>query len=343
MGWSPIGFLAGCLLVASVGWADPRSFQYDSASGQWIEAQTRQAAQTLADPFLDRMQQLYDARQYAQVHDGLVDWLKKNPKAPDRDRAILLLAQFYFINGDRMWCFFQCDELLENFPDSKLFFPALELQYRVADAFLNGFKKKFLGLPIQEMEDPALDMLFRIQERAPGSPIAERSLLRTADYYYRKSEFDLAADAYGAYLRIYPRGTEVARSRLRQAYSNFAQFRGPPYDATTLLDARTQFGQIQSQTPDLAREEGVEKFIERIDELLAAKIHWDADYYNRVGDLKGAVFLYRSLVQRFPNSKDAQAAKATLAKMPASALKDPWPPESAGQIPIPTTRPTLGP
>ena len=156
----------------------------------------------------------------------------KIPKLPDRDRGLFILAQAYYPLGDRLWCFYQCDELIENFPDSKLFFPALELQYRVADAYLNGFRKKLLGLAIVPMEDTGIEMMFRIQERAPGSPIAERCLLRTADFYYRSSQFDLAADAYGAYLRIYPRSPDVARpgfDRLIPILRNFvARATTPP-------------------------------------------------------------------------------------------------------------------
>src|SRR6185437_14852050 len=174
----------------------------------------------------------------------------------------------------------------------------------------------------------------------PGSPLAERSLARSADFYYRTSQFDLAADAYGAFIRIYPRSNEIARARLRQAYYNFAQFRGPRYDATPLLDARTEFQGIQARDPDLAREEGVQQFIDRIDEQLAAKLMVNAQYYARVQEPKAAVFLYRSLIQRYPASKEAQIARKIIEKMPAWTLTDPPPPTSAAELPAPTTRPT---
>ena len=48
----------------------------------------------------------------------------------------------------------------------------------------------------------------------------------------------------------------------------------------------------------------MQHFIERIDEELASKIRSDAEYYQRVEQTKAAVFLYRSLLQRYPNSKD---------------------------------------
>ncbi|MDB5290654.1 MAG: hypothetical protein JWL69_1895 [Phycisphaerales bacterium] len=333
--------MLGCLVVVPYAGAQPKTWEYGGA-GQWKEAQkspdSRPAA--VSNPTLDRAEQLLDARRSEQAHDILLDWVKNNPVAPDRDRGLLLMAKAYYANGDRMWCFYQCDELLDNYPDSKLYFPALELQFRVADAFLNGYKKRFLGLPIIDMGDTAIEMLFRIQERSPGSPLAERALLRSADYYYHTIQYDLAADAYGAFVRIYPRSPEVPMARLRQAFANNAQFRGPKYDATPLLDARAQFQDVQVRYPELAEKANVRQLIEDIDAQLAAKAYYDADYYRRTFQYKAAVFLYRQVILSYPNSRDAQMAKRQLNEMPAWALNQPPPPPPAA---IPTSRPAEGP
>jgi outer membrane assembly lipoprotein YfiO len=332
--------MLGCFVGASRVGAAPKSWEYGGA-GQWKETQTTPASQPVVrDPVLDRAEQMLDGRRIDQAHDILLDWLKANPVAPNRDRAILLLARAYYANGDRTWCFYQCDELLDNYPDSKLYFPALELQYRVADDFLNGVKKRFLGLPILAMGDEGIEMLFRIQERSPGSPLAERALLRSADYYYHTIQYDLAADAYGAFVRIYPRSPDVPLARLRQAFSNNAQFRGPKYDATPLLDARAQFQDVQVRYPELAEKANVKQLIEDIDAQLAAKAYYDADYYRRTFQYKAAVFLFRQLIQTYPNSHSSQLAKQQLKDMPAGALNQPPPPPPAV---IPTTGPSNGP
>jgi outer membrane protein assembly factor BamD (BamD/ComL family) len=343
MGWTRLLIIIGCLLCASSARAEPKAWEPGDKGG-WKAVPTTQPATPagpIIDPVLDRVQLLLRAGDYDRAHDVGLDWVKQNPHAPDRDRGLFLLAEAYYGQGDMFQCFYECDELLDNLPESKLFFPALEVQYRVADDCLRGFKSKFLGLRIVPMDDTGIEILYRIQERAPGAPIAERALRRTADFYYHTSQFDLAADAYGAFIRIYPRSPEVARARLRQAYSNFAQFRGPRYDITPLLDARAQFMEIITFTPDLAQQEGVQQFVDRIDENLAAKIASDADYYVRVNNLKAAVFLYRALIQQYPNSRDAAAAKKILATMPASALATPPPPASEGLAPV--TRPSMGP
>lgn len=342
--------MARCLLLlatilglfGSNALAQSQTWEY--RHGQWVQTQTRQptvrpSTQPVVNATLDRAQQLLDARQGEKAHDIVLNWLKSYPNAADRDRGLLMLAQCYFLDGDRIWSFYQCDELLDKYPDSRLFFSALELQYRVADDFLNGHKKKFLGFPIMSMEEEAIEMLFRIQERSPGSPIAEQALMRTADYYYHTSQFDLAADAYGAFARSYTRSPQVPRVLLQQAFATLAQFRGPRYDATPLIDARAMFRDIIERYPRMAQDEALPAFIDRIDNTLAAKMYIDADFYRRTNQPRAAVFMYRTLIKTYPNSRDAAVAQRDLKKFPAWALAEPPPPTAT--LPPPTTQPDL--
>src|SRR5690606_9202614 len=105
-------------------------------------------------------------------------------------------------------------------PDSPLFAEALQRQYDIADAYLKGYKMRFMRIPMFRAYDEAIEMLFRIQQRVPGSAIAEKSLLRSADFYYADAQYDLSADAYASYIRAYPRSPLVPRVKLRQAFSN---------------------------------------------------------------------------------------------------------------------------
>ncbi|HET6251838.1 MAG TPA: outer membrane protein assembly factor BamD [Tepidisphaeraceae bacterium] len=343
MEWPRIWFIIGLLFVGSPLWAQTKTWELND-KGEWTNTSATQAAAApapVANPVLDRVRLLLKSSDFDRAHDVVLAWLKTNAKAPDRDQGLFLMAETYYALGQRVECFYELDELMDTQPESKLFFPALELQYRVADDYLRGVKNTFLGMPIIPMDDTGIEMMYRIQERAPGAPIAERALRRTADFYYHTSQFDVAADAYGAFLRIYPRSPEVPQARLRQAFSNFAQFRGPRYDITPLLDARAEFVEITVRTPELAQERDVQKFIDRIDEQLSAKIASDADYYMRVHNPSAALYLYRSLIQRYPNSKDAEAARKIIEKMPPAVLATPPPPASAGQLPAPASRPSF--
>ncbi len=305
---------------------------------------TRPAADLSANPTLDRAQALLEAHHWKPAHDLIVPWLVSHPVAPDRDRGLYLLAQVYFQNGERVRSFYHLDELLDSYPASKLYPAAMELQYDIADDYLNGRKDTFWGFPIVSMEEEAIEMLFRIQERSTGSPIAEQALRRTADFYFNTSQFDLAGDAYEAFLRSYPRSNDVPQIRLRQAFSSLARFHGPRFDATPLIDARSQFKAIQIQYPNLAAENNVPQWIAHIDSDLARKAYLTADFYRRTGKTRGAVYMYRYVLQTYPNSSEAVSAQKQLTTIPAKYLTDPPPPPSnpeAAAQPTPEPNPPM--
>jgi outer membrane assembly lipoprotein YfiO len=322
-------------------WADaaePKNWEF-GGRGKWalLEQPTSQPA---ANPALDRVDQLLAANEPGAALAKVLEWIKAptNAAAPDRDRALLLLADAYYRTGDPVRAFYHCDELLDLYPESRYFYAALERQYAIADLFLSGYKKRLLGIPVSGATEEGVDMLFRIQERSPGSPLAERALRRTADFYFADGQFDLAGDAYGAYARSYPRSPELPRIKLRQALSSLAQFRGVNHDSTPLIDARAQFEEIKARYPDLAKEEGIEKFIDTINQTLAKKLLSTADYYNRTNHPKAAAYSLLTLNATYPQTPQAGEAKRRLARMPKAIV------EAAGQVRAsePSTRP-IGP
>jgi len=308
--------------------AEPKTYEY-GGGGKWTPAQSQPiSTQPVVNPVLDQAERLLAAGNVSDAKKQIVDWIKVNPKALDRDRAIFLLAEADFRLYDRIKAFYQFDELLDTYPDSRLFGAALYRQYEIADAFLKGYKRKLLGLsilPILGAEDEAIDMMFRIQERSPGSPLAEKCLLRTADYYYSTAQFDLASDAYAAFMRSYSRSSEIPRVRLRRAFSSYAQFHGVKFDATPLVDARAQFEDLKTHYPDLAAENNIQKFIDGINETLARKMLVTADFYRRTGEPRASAYTLRQLINTYPTVKEAEQAKVELAKLPPSALRQPPP------------------
>ncbi len=224
---------------------------------------------------------------------------------------------------------------MDEYPESDLFGAALQKQYDIADAYLSGYKDRFLFMRILDEGGEAVQMMWRIQQRSPGSPLAEKAMLRTADYYYfSERDYDLAEDTYNAYSHNYPGSPEVPRVRLRAAFASLAQFRGVKFDATSLIDARAQLMEIQRRYPDLAIEENVQTVLDQIDAAFCKKLLDQGGVLREnVRKPRGAVYEFRFLAQTYPNSPEAAEARRHLAHMPAVALADAPPPPAAGYAP----------
>lgn len=320
------------LLCASAAMAAPEVWELHGS--RWVQATTSPVAVLTDEPVLDRAEKMIQSGNYLAGANTAIQWVKDHKKDnPQRDRGLMLIAQGLYQDGKRVDAFYYLDELMDEVPDSKYYPQALQLQYDIADQYLKGYKRVFIFMPILDATDEAIDMLFRIQQRAPGSRLAEKALLRTADYYYANSEYDLAADAYGAYLKSYPRSPQVPQLRLRRAYATLAQFRGTRYDATPLIDAKAQLTEIAAAYPEIAQDEGLMSLIMRIDETFAQKVYRHADWYRRTSQPSAAVYNYRFLIATFPKSPEAKLSKERLKEFPEKILAERPPRKGSGYSP----------
>ena len=298
-------------------------------NGQYWETVKNPTTAPVTDETLDRVGQLVENNNNVPAKKLVVNWLKREQTSPLRDRALYLLGLANYQYGDRISSFYNFDELLDKYPESRYFYPALDKQYQIADAYLSGYKRRFLGVPMLSAEDEAVEMLFRIQQRSPGSPLAEKSLKRTADYYYADAQYDIAVDAYQAFIDRYKRSPDIPQARLKKAFAELAQFHGIKFDPTPAINARTSLEEIAIDYPDLARQENVAAVIERIDAALARKVYQYAQFYLRTHQPGAAAFSFKYLILNYPNSPEAAKAKTELAQLP----------ESARNVPGPSTKP----
>jgi outer membrane assembly lipoprotein YfiO len=291
-------------------------------NGRYWEPVANPSTAPVTDETLERAGQFVANNNNSAAKKLLVNWLKREKTSPLRDRALYLLGLANYQYGDRINSFYDFDELLDNFPESKYFYPALEKQYAIADAYLSGYKRRLAGIPLLSAKDEAIEMLFRIQQRSPGSPLAERALKRTADYYYADAQYDLATDAYQAFIDRYRRSPDIPQVRLKKAFAELAQFRGTKFDPTPVINARTSLEELAIDYPELARQENVAAVIERIDASLARKVYQNAQFYIRTHEPRAAAYNFNYLIKNYPNSPEADKAKVELARLPESARRD---------------------
>ena len=321
-----LGAIAAGLLISSTAYAQtttpdaatqaahaPASRTFELTGDRFTEVpSTDPATLPKPDPRLKQIESVIDRHDFSTAEAETLGWLLAHKGDPNYDFALYLMAESVNGDDDALRAFYYCDELMDGYPGSAYFTPALQLQYDIGDSLLNGRLLKVFGLRLLDGTDEGVEMMFRVQQRSPGSPLAERALLRTADFYFNDGEFDLAADAYGAHIKDYPRDPNLPEVLLRQAYSNYAQFTGVRFDPTPLVNARSQMEDLINKYPDIAARENLPSFIDAIDKTLARKLWVTADFYRRTGKPQAQRTILKVLVAEYPQSDEAQQAKAFL-------------------------------
>lgn len=247
-----------------------------------------------------------------EARDLADEWLERYPVHPLTPEVYLLRGDAKVAQRNYYSSLYDYEFLIRTFPSSEMFHKALEREYELAVLFLGGVKRKLWGMRFwpfgQSADDEAEEILIRIQERAPGSELGERASLTLADYYFDSAQMHKAAEAYDIFLLNYPRSQHRERAMRRVIQSNLATFKGPRFDPTGLLDAAARLRAYQAEFPAAAERMGVDALLVRIEESLALKHLYHAQWYERREKPISAAYMYRRVVQDYPRTAAAQEA-----------------------------------
>jgi outer membrane protein assembly factor BamD (BamD/ComL family) len=254
-------------------------------------------------------------------------FIERYPISRYRADALLIRGDATRAEGDEYEALFDYEEIARRYPGSEVFIPTLERELEIATAYANGLKKRFFGtVRIIDSSEDAQELLIRIQERLPGSELAERAGMELSDFYFGRREMMMAAESYRLFIENYPRSAQINKARLRLIYSYIAGFRGPEYDASGLLEARAKLRSLQSLQPGLAQQVGASSILGRIEESEAAKFLSTAQWYLEVNDPISSEQSIRRLVQRHPTSiatlEALRIVPTVVKRLPESVLKN---------------------
>ena len=261
-----------------------------------------------ADPASEEAQ-LFNARrtlalgEAARAKNLAKAFIERYPLSRWRSEALLIRGDAEVALGDEYKALFDYEEICRKYSSTQTFIPALEREFEIAKAYANGLKKRFFGtIRFLSSAEDAEELLIRVQERLPGSQLAEQAGMELADFYFRNRDLLLAAEAYDLFLENYPRSSQVPKARLRLIYSYLSGFKGPQYDASGLIEARGRLRTLQAIEPVLADQVGADGILIRIEESEAAKLLSTANWYLEVDDPISAELFIRRLIMRHPTA-----------------------------------------
>jgi outer membrane protein assembly factor BamD (BamD/ComL family) len=216
---------------------------------------------------------------------------------------------------DEFEALYDYEEVIKNYPASEFFVTSLERELDVAKLYFGGRRKPGLwGIRMDDGTGVAEEIVLRINERMPGSKLAERALMTMADHYASKRDLPMAVETYDTFVKLYPRSELRQKAMQRRTYATVAQFKGPAYDSSILTDASIQIENFQLEYPGVAQEAGLTDGLQaRLDESRAASMLNTAQWYLRRDDPVSARITLVRLVKRHPKTASAQEALTLIA------------------------------
>lgn len=268
----------------------------ESADPASPEGQLAAARRALAD------------KQYARAKQIADNWLKQYPRHALAPLAYLTRGDARYFSGDEYKALFDYETIARVYPGSDVFITALERELAIGRDYARGGKRRLWGMRIVGASSEGEELLIRVQERLPGSNLAEEAGMELGDFYFRRGEMRLAADAYDLFIQNYPDSPRVTRARQRLIAAHLASSKGPAFDATGLQNARERLREMRVLEPAAAEQLGAEGLLAGIDERMAAKMLVTARYYLKTNDVIAADLTLRRLLRKYERTIAATEA-----------------------------------
>lgn len=240
-------------------------------------------------------------------------------RGPDLDAFIE--AEMLFCEGKFDKAVRSFDKFLAQYPESKLYEVALDRQFVIATAFLAGQKKPILKVFKINRYAEGIRTMERISDRAGDAPIGVKAALAIAKSYERREKFNEAYHQWSQISSRWPTGQIARDALLAMGRCKHAGYKGPKYDDSDLISAKSYYEIFKLRYLEDAREFDIDERLEQINEQLAYKQFIIGRYYQENGNKLSANLYYQMVIDNWPKSTVAKMAKTTMEDRKSSGKK----------------------
>jgi outer membrane protein assembly factor BamD (BamD/ComL family) len=258
---------------------------------------------------LSGVKKLVDARRANEAKKAAKKLKTDFPQIAGEDFNAFIEAEVFLAKGKLTKAVRAYDKMLDNYPKSALRNAALEREFQIASDYLAGRKKRILpGLSVRCF-DEGIKVMDKISDRTGGAEIARRALYATAASYENRRKFNEAYLKWSQIQTRWPTGQPAKDALLGMARNKYASYRGPKFDASGLISAKSYYENFRLRYPQEAKELGIDEILRQIDEQLAQKHLFIAQYYNRTGSIEAANMYNQMIIDKWPKTKAAETVR----------------------------------
>ncbi len=243
---------------------------------------------------------------------------------PDRvgpDLDLFILGEFQYWNNHYGRALTKFEKMLKSYPGSAYAAPALQREFDMAQAYLQGRKKTVLGfLKISGYEE-GVSIMEKVSDRAgldEPNGIGLRAAIAVAEHYEAQEKYVEAYLKWSEIASYWETGPIGKRALYRMAEDNLIAYDKPPkskrpnYDASKLSTAKTYYAKFLALYPEEAKENEVPQKMRHIDEELAYKQYAIGLFYRRTGKRQAANLYFDLVARTWPQTEAGALAKDAL-------------------------------
>lgn len=243
----------------------------------------------------------YEDKKYNDALREFKKLLKAYPKSFEASESQYYLGLIEEEQDNLYEAYLAYQKVIDKYPFSERIKEIIEKEYRIAEKFIGGYKRKALGV-VLPVENPAIEILAKVVENSNYGLLAAQAeyklglVLKGLQRYYE------AEDAFNKVISNYPDSEWTEPSKFQVATCRAAVSRGPEYDQGAMQDAKQKFEEFVSEHPDAVLSKDAERNINALKEKEAAASFNIAVFYEKQEAYKAARIYYENVVNNYPGT-----------------------------------------
>ena len=241
--------------------------------------------------------------------------VKRYPRSNHSPEATYRAGRLTEDNGDLLKAAAIYRGLMEVYPQTQHFQEAIESQFRIGEVYLNGKKKKILGVPVGSTLDDAVEIFAAIVRSAPYGRYTARAQFDIGRAREKQGSADLAIDAYQSVVEKFPNDPLAVDAQYQIGYIWLAATRAGTYDPDAADRARIAFQDFLFRFPKSEKAPQARENLALLEHRLTKGSLEIAKYYDKAKNYRAAVLYYNEVIRQQPGSPESAIAKTRIEQL----------------------------
>ena len=204
------------------------------------------------------------------------------------------------------------ERVIVDYPHSADFNAALEGEFNLGTAYLEGARQKVLGVPTLPSRDRSIAIYKIITYNAPYSRFSPLAQFNIGQAYSLQNDYKSAITAYQTVVDKYPNDPIASDALYQIAFSYMQITRNGSYDRNAVQHAQEGFEDFLAAYPNSEKAAQAKENIAKLANRETGGSLQIADYYYGQKLFRAAVVYYNDVIRQEPNSPNSEKAKGRL-------------------------------
>jgi outer membrane protein assembly factor BamD len=278
-------------------------------TGKWINPKT--AVKPSPKEQFDLAMDFFNQNKFEHAKREFKKLIKAYPKTSEAAESQYYIGRSEESEDNLYEAYLAYQKVIDKYPFSERIQEIIEREYKIAEMFIRGQKRKSLGVPLP-IENPAIEILTKIIDSSTYGPLASKAQYKLGLLLAGLMRYYEAEDAFNKVISNYPDSEWVEPAKFQIASCRAALSRGVDYDQGAASEAKKKFEEFVREYPEAVLSKKAEKSIGELRFKEAQSSYNAARFYEKQNKYKAAKIYYNDVINNYPDSPWQAKAKERL-------------------------------